>query len=527
MATILMIHCNRLVSGVQYPGMSSLSAFSKRAGHNFVFFDTANYTSQNTSESYRSYKDNRFRIDLEFRHIKDKEAMPFKKPLPELLTDLKREISSRKIDMVGVSSFSDDWAFALFIIKKVRAILPSVPIVVGGVHATVNPNGVIKHPEVTAVCVGEGEEALVELLDSIDRGRIDTSIKNLWIKDAGKVIKNALRPLIKLDDDFPRLDWSLYNDTNFYYPFEGKLFRRGSVFVARGCPYSCSFCINDLFKRTYPGSSQCRFKSLEYAINELAYLKNEYRLEFLRFWDETFLAMPRKFLLDFAKAYKEKIDLPFTIETTAPTINEENAGMLADMGCQSVSIGVETSNERLRKGLLGKPISDSAYDKCFKILTECGLRKVANLMFFLPHQTLDDMWADVYACQRWKIDHPSARIFYPYVGTTLRDYCIQNDMIDLPTLNWIEDEEAVKTLDGLNENYITFQDTVLKFDPAVKEAGKKILNNFILFQETELSGHAQLSQLLDRDEESARNTLRKLEIEVYKKRFGEEPAFSN
>ncbi|MBP7055356.1 MAG: B12-binding domain-containing radical SAM protein [Candidatus Omnitrophica bacterium] len=523
MATILMVYCNRLVSGVQYSGIASMSAFAKRGGHKYLLFDAAAYTNEKKAGSYRSYKDNKFLIDLEFRPITNAEVMPFKKPMAELLADLESELLKSKVDVVGFSSFSDDWPFTLFLIRKVRAMLPSTPIIVGGVHATVAPDEVIKHEEVTMLCVGEGEEALVELLDSIDKGQIDTAIQNLWIKTGDAVIKNSLRPLVRLDGSFPKADWTLYNDMHFYYPFEGKLFRRGSVFASRGCPYSCSYCINDLFMRLYAGDKPCRFKGVSYLIDEISRLKDTYALEFLRFWDETFLAMPRTYLSDFEKEYKREIGLPFTIETTATTVTDERSRILAEMGCQSVSVGVETSNEHLRTGLLGKKVSNAAYDECFRLLTKYGLRKVANFMFFLPHQTLDDMWNDVHACKKWKIDHPSARIFYPYPGTTLREYCMRNGMIDTAALGWIEDEEAIKSLNNLSENYITFQDTVMKCDTRLKREGKKILDNFILFQETEVQSHARLVELLDRDDYDAKSVIRTMECDVYRKRFGEEP----
>ncbi|MBN1526097.1 MAG: B12-binding domain-containing radical SAM protein [Candidatus Omnitrophica bacterium] len=524
MATVLMIHCNRLVSGVQYPGISSMSAFAKKAGHKFIFFDTADYTSDKAAASYRSYKD-KPRIDLEFRAIKNKEVMPRKKSIMSLLGDLRGAIVNRKIDVIGFSSFSDDWPFALFLIRKVRAMVPDIPIIVGGVHATVRPEQVIKHDEVSMVCVGEGELALVDLLDAIDSGKTDTSIKNLWIKKDGKVIKNPLRPLMQFSDDVPMLDWSMYNDANFYYPFEGKLYRRGSVFIGRGCPYVCNFCINDLFGRIYGGESRRpRFKSLSYLTDELLFLKERYDLEFLRFWDETFLSMPKDYLSKFASIYKKSIALPFTIETTAQTINRDNARMLAEMGCRSVSVGVETSNERLRKKVLNKPISNEAYERCFEIITEYGLRKVANFMFFLPHETLEDMWQDVRLSGKWGIDHASARIFYPYAGTELREYCMKEGMIDLNALNRIEDEGSVRDMDYLNENYITFEDTVLKVDPKTKEEGKRLMDNFILFQETEPAMRDEVKRLLTAADSEAARGLRDLEYRVYKKRFNEEPA---
>ena len=96
-------------------------------------------------------------------------------------------------------------------------------------------------------------------------------------------------------------------------------------------------------------------------------------------------------------------------------------------------------------------------------------------------------------------------------------------MIDLNMLKKIEDEESVQDIDDLSKNYVTFQDSVLKIDPKIREEGKMLLDNFILFQETEPSMHKQLKQLLVKNDIHANNILRKIEYKIYKKRFGEEP----
>ena len=516
-----MIQCNRLVFGVQYPGISSISAFVRKSGHEFVLFDTANYFDDKVSNIDRHHKVIKSSIDLEFRQVKNKEKLHRGKPIRNLLTDLEVAITKQnKIDIIGVSCFSEDWPFALFLIRKVRCILPDVLIVVGGVHASIMPEQVIMHSEVNMVCVGEGELPIVELLDSIDSGEVDLAIQNLWIKCKNKTIRNSQRTLLQFENDFPMLDWTDYNDFHFMYPFEGRLYRRGSVFIGRGCPYSCKFCVNFLMNTSSNRNGQLPYKDVELIIKEIGYLKDEYNLEFLRFWDETFLAKPKEYLLEFARAYKNEIDMPFTVETTAQTINHDNVRMLVGMGCQSVSIGVETSNEKLRMEILGKRITNEVFDKCFEIITEYGLRKVANFMFFLPHQTLDDMWNDVYSSARWKIDHPSVRIFYPYVGTALREYCIKHDLIDLDLVRRMENEEAIHDISGLSNEFVTFQDTVLYFDAKVKEQAMRILDNFILFQETQPSRHQYLTQLLDRNNIDSKMALRKIECEIYKKRFG-------
>jgi radical SAM superfamily enzyme YgiQ (UPF0313 family) len=520
-----MIHCNRLVSGVQYLGISALASFAKKEGHGFSFFDCSHYSWTTTKETYENFRYINNRIDLEYKHVGGDVSIAIKRDAKNILLDLQQKVENEQVDLIGISTFSDDWPFALFLIRHIHSKFSNIPIIIGGVHASIVPEEVIKNPEVTMVCLGEGEMPLVELLNSIDNGKLDLSIKNLWIKHNGEIIKNPLRPLMEFQESFPYLDWSMYNDTNFYYPCEGKLYRRGSVFLKRGCPYICTFCINDTYYKMYDNDkpSLHYFKTVEYAIREISYLKKKYNLEFLRFWDETFLALPYKYLVHFSDLYVKEINLPFTIETTANTVMRKKLSLLADIGCKSMSIGVETSNERQRKKVLGKNISNLAYEKCFEMMDEFGLKKVANFMFFLPHQTLDDMLQDIQLCREWGIDHPAARAFYPYKGTSLRDYCIENDMVCLDRLKEIEDEHSVQSIECLSNKFSTSQDSVLKFPDKIKYEGIMLLSNFLLFQETPDWMHNMLRKHILMNDKLSNKIIYEIEYYLYMKRFGDKP----
>jgi len=525
MASILMIHCNRLVSGVQYLGISALASFAKKAGHEFSLFDCSHYSWTTTKETYSNFRYLNNRIDLEYKHVNGDVSIAIKRKAQNLILDLQQKIEGEQVDLIGISTFSDDWPFALFLIRHIHSKFTNIPIIVGGIHATAAPEEVIKHPEIAMLCVGEGEMPLVELLNSIDKGKLNLSIKNLWIKHEGEIIKNPLRPLMEFQENFPCLDWSIYNDTNFYYPYEGKLYRRGSVFLKRGCPYKCTFCINDTYYRMYDEEkiSLHYLKSVEYAIREISYLNKEYDLEFLRFWDETFLALPYKYLVHFSELYVKEINLPFTIESTANTVTRKKLSLLADMGCKSISIGVETSNESLRKKVLKKRISNLAYEKCFEMMDEFGLRKVANFMFFLPHQTLNDMLQDIQLSKKWGIDHPAARSFYPYIGTSLRDYCIENDMVCLDRLKEIEDENSVQSIECVSDKFSTSQDSVLKFSDKIKHEGIMLLSNYILFQETPDWMYNMLKKHILMNDKLSNKIIYEIEYYLYMKRFGDKP----
>ena len=498
MGKLLLVQCNRLVSGVQYPGISSIASHLQQAGHDFIFFDTADYSATVSSVEFpvaSCFSDNP--VDSLFKPIVDSSQRQAKKPLEGILTDLSLAIQRSSPDLIGFSCFSDDWPFAFFLIKSIKTEFPELSIIVGGVHAIVSPESIIAHPEVFAVCIGEGEIPLLQLLNGIDTNVPDFSIPNLWFNLSGNKIKNRTAEAFQFFNNTPFLNWDIYSASNFIFPFEGKLFRRGSYSISRGCPYSCSFCINSLNKsKTQKAANKLCYKEPDYAIEELHFLKQKHSLEFIRFWDENFLAFPEKKLRYFADEYKKKIGLPFTIETSADLITDEKCRIIAEMGCLSVSIGVETSNEKIRKEILKKNISNKQYLNGFAILSKYGIRKVANFMWCLPSQTLNDMYEDIIFCSELGIESPSPRIFYPYLGTELRDYCLRHGLVDLNILKDREKEDRVQSLSDLGHHYQTFNESILNFTDHEKNISREMLHHFVLLLELPTWMHRHLLGLL-------------------------------
>ena len=89
----------------------------------------------------------------------------------------------------------------------------NVPIIFGGIHPHSSPDKTLlkEDPAVDMICLSEGEYPLLELCDSIDQGKIDYSIKNIWFRlEDGSLVKNETRPLIENVDDFPVIDKELF-----------------------------------------------------------------------------------------------------------------------------------------------------------------------------------------------------------------------------------------------------------------------------------------------------------------------------
>jgi anaerobic magnesium-protoporphyrin IX monomethyl ester cyclase len=177
----------------------------------------------------------------------------------------------------GIHLWATEFAERL---KSVR----NVPTIFGGPHPTYFPE-LIHHPAVDMICRGEGEEAIVELADAIDRKEPFAEIKNLWVKCGDQIVKNDLRRLVSDLDALPHPDRSLYRDK---YAYLNKSV--GTFMAGRGCPHRCSFCFNHAAQKMYAGLGRyLRLRKPEKVVEEIVETASTYKLRTIYVQDDTIL----------------------------------------------------------------------------------------------------------------------------------------------------------------------------------------------------------------------------------------------
>jgi len=105
-------------------------------------------------------------------------------------------------------------------------------------------------------------------------------------------------------------------------------------------------------------------------------------------------------------------------------MTEDIAIMLKESGCHTVSFGIETGNERIRKEILKKNVTDEDIINCGKILKRNGIRVQTSNMFCLPEETLNDAFSTVKLNIKIKTDFAFSTLFMPFPETNLAKYCI-------------------------------------------------------------------------------------------------------
>ncbi len=95
-------------------------------------------------------------------------------------------------DLLAFSVMTDNYAWALKLAARLKREF-NLPVVFGGIHPTSVPEYVIRQQQVDFVIIGEGEESLLELVEGLEAGRIDTSMPNLWTMRNGQPVGNPPR----------------------------------------------------------------------------------------------------------------------------------------------------------------------------------------------------------------------------------------------------------------------------------------------------------------------------------------------
>ena len=320
-------------------------------------------------------------------------------------------------DVVAYSASTGEHKYYLETNKAIKKSFPEIFTVLGGPHITYFPQS-IKDTTLDAACIGEGDEAFPELLSRLENGGDISSIKNIITPEHPDT---DLRPLYQELDELPFPDRELFYETTEMGQWPLKCFM-----ASRGCPYSCTYCFNHVFRKIYHGIGKIvRRHSVDYMIEEVQRVKSKYKTDCVKFYDDIFTYSADDWLEEFASKYRQKIGLPFHCLTRADLMTEDIARLLKEAGCFSISMSIEAGNPYFRNELLKRNMSDEQIIKAFHICRKYGIHTFSNNILGLPHATLENEIETIDLNIKAKASFVEFPIFHPYPRTELGDYCIE------------------------------------------------------------------------------------------------------
>lgn len=332
--------------------------------------------------------------------------------------DVMGKISSWKPDLLAYSMMSVDMEdmqeFNRSLRKKTKIFT-----LLGGPHATLD-RSCINDPDIDAICVGEGDEAIVDVVAYLENGK-EKDIEEIPNIMTSEFSRMNLRPFLEDLDNLPFMDRELV----YAYPFMARFGIKG-VWATRGCAFRCPYCFNNRYNRLYKGKGKIvRRRSVDSMIQETKELINNYRVEFIRIQDDAFVLKADDWLKEFAERWSTEIGIPFYCLLRSESVTDELAYYLKKAGCFSICMSIEAADDEIRNRMLRRPSSKEGLEEAFRILKKHKIHIYANTMLALPFTSLDHDIASVDFAIKVKPDMPNFSIFMPYPGTDLGDYCQQ------------------------------------------------------------------------------------------------------
>ena len=394
-----------------------------------------------------------------------------KYPTPTEETLLKEIITELNPKLVGLSVYSP----YLYVAKRINHIIrsnSSASVIWGGIHPTLSPETCVK--EADMVCIGEGEDAFTELVMALRDESEYQQIRNLWINTNGAIIQNPMRPLMQ---NLDRIPFPAYGRDSFYFIGSNKVVRKDpaitdpilAVMPARGCPFTCSYCVNSLLRPMYKGLGRfSRRRSVKNIIAEmqaiLAIPGNKKKV--VEFHDENF-GTDESWLNEFETRYPLEIGLPFKVQYNPKLIKSSMIARLAKSGLHRVKFGIESGTDHIRNQVFSRPGKNSEILQLAREISKYDVKVRYDLIIDNPYDSEESLKETIGLL----LQLPPPRRFNLYSLQYFPDY-----PLTLRALKdgHIDDEEA--SVDSLEKRMARNWAFVPKLLPFTK---KQMLHNII------------------------------------------------
>ena len=336
-------------------------------------------------------------------------------------TMLEQRFRERRFDVVGLSVVTPHLREAARAAALARSVHPEGLVVFGGPHPTVLPESVLEDPNVDAVCVGEGEETLDELLAA---GGPDESIHGIAFRGSGGEVVTTPRRPFNLDLDLvPPPARHLFDMEQYFrswYSMDSwKPGLRGtSIIASRGCPYTCTFCqptISSIFGK------RIRKRSPLSVVDEIEEVKKRFGIEAFMFEDSLFI-LDRKWVSAICELMIERrLGLEWCCNIRADLADRDQLLVMKEAGLRKVNIGVESAVQRVLEEIYDKRETVESVERAVHLAKSVGLRVQGYFMMGAYSETAEEIEATVRFAERLPFDDAVFDITTPFPHTTLYD----------------------------------------------------------------------------------------------------------
>ncbi len=329
--------------------------------------------------------------------------------------EIVRAIVDWKPDVVGITGVTATFPAARKLASLLHDVLPQVPVVLGGVHATFRPDEAARLRGVRAVVAGEGEVTFPALLAALEKGQDPTGIPGV-ITAGGRGPERT--PIADLDAlPLPERDAVLWNQDLHPVFYQ-------ALITLRGCPYRCIYC-------SVPNGPEgrTRYRSAALVADEAATLRDRYQVPYLFFHDSVFTLNRKRTLAICDELERRGVRVPFACQTRADRVDEALLDRLIEVGLHQVFFGIE-SGDRGSLKLIKKDMPIEQIRRAVGWVKARGIRCAGFFMVGFPWETEELIRGTAEFATSLELDAVSLFSATPLPGTELWDMSRTSELPD-------------------------------------------------------------------------------------------------
>ncbi|MEL6802086.1 MAG: magnesium-protoporphyrin IX monomethyl ester anaerobic oxidative cyclase [Pseudomonadota bacterium] len=379
--------------------------------------------------------------------------------LPE--DELRARIAEVQPDVVGLTAITPSIYVAERALEIAKEVAPDAVRVLGGVHATFMYKQVMSEaPWIDVIVRGEGEEIVTELMTTIAEGRWPEDrrkIKGLAFIEGDQIVATQAASTVK-DLEGINPDWSLLEWEKYIYIPLGK--RVAIPNLARGCPFTCSFCSQWKFWRDY------RVRDPIAVVDEIENLVNEHDVGFFILADEEPTINKKKFVQFceelIARDLPRRVQWGINTRVTDIMRDKDELALYRKAGLVHVSLGTEAAAQ-LKLDMFNKETKVEENKEAIRLLREADIFVEAQFIVGLNNETAETLEETYRMAWDWQPDLANWAMYTPWPFTPLfQEIRDQVEIFDYSKYNFVTPimKPAALTrgelLDGVMKNYRRF-----------------------------------------------------------------------
>ena len=375
--------------------------------------------------------------------------------------DLRDRLETLAPDVVGTTAITPSIYVAERTLEIAQEVCPNTITVLGGVHSTFMYKQVLSEaPWIDAIVRGEGEAIIVDLVRTIDAGRWPHerhSVKGIAYCDGTEIVATPAAPTIKdvdgINPDWNVLEWHKYK----YTPLNKRV---AIPNMARGCPFTCSFCSQWKFWRDY------RVRDPKKVADEIETLVNEHDVGFFILADEE-PTINRKKFNEFceeliARGLPDKVQWGINTRVTDILREEHNLKRWREAGLVHVSLGTEAAAQ-MKLDLFNKETCVEDNRRAIELLKKADIFVEAQFIVGLENETAETLEETYRFAREWDPDLANWAMYTPWPFTPLfQELGDKVEVFDFSKYNFVtpimkpEAMDRTELLDRVMNNYRRF-----------------------------------------------------------------------